>query len=36
MEERIVDDPRKIKVKRNAVGGVEDAYREIFKRLTGE
>lgn len=25
MEERIVDDPRKIKVKRNAAGGVEDA-----------
>lgn len=25
MEERLMDDPRKIKVKRNAVGGVEDA-----------
>lgn len=25
MEERIIDDPRKIKVKRNAAGGVEDA-----------
>ncbi len=29
MEERLMDDPRKIKVKRNAVGGVEDATDEL-------
>lgn len=29
MEERLMDDPRKIKVKRNAVGGIEDATDEL-------
>lgn len=29
MEERIIDDPRKIKVKRNASGGVEDATDDL-------
>ncbi len=29
MEERLMDDPRGIKVKRNAVGGVEDATDEL-------
>lgn len=29
MEERIIDDPRKIKVKKNAVGGIEDVTDEL-------
>ncbi len=29
MEERIIDDPRKIKVKRNAAGGIADATDEL-------
>ncbi len=29
MEERIIDDPRKIKVKRNGAGGIEDATDEL-------
>ncbi len=29
MEERIIDDPRKIKIKRNAAGGIEDATDDL-------